>query len=40
MKTAPSVHLGIFISPDGSQYFYIQTDDGNVLSGTIERVAP
>jgi hypothetical protein len=36
----PDVHLDIFVAPDGSQYFTIQTDPGNVLSGTIQRVTP
>src|SRR5215469_15870723 len=26
------VHLDIFVTPDGSEYFTIQTDPGNVLS--------
>jgi hypothetical protein len=34
------VHLDIFVAPNGSEYFTIQTDPGNVLSGTIQRVAP
>jgi hypothetical protein len=37
--TAPDVHLDIFVAPDGDQFFTIQTDPGNVLSGTIQRVA-
>jgi hypothetical protein len=37
---APDVHLDIFVAPDGDKYFTIQTDPGNVLSGTIQRVAP
>jgi hypothetical protein len=36
----PDVHLDIFVAPDGSEYFTIQTDPGNVLSGIIRRVAP
>jgi hypothetical protein len=35
----PDVHLDIFVAPDGSEFFTIQTDPGNVLSGTIQRVA-
>jgi hypothetical protein len=36
----PDVHLDIFIQPDGGQFFTIETDQGTVLSGTIQRVAP
>jgi hypothetical protein len=36
----PDVHLDIFVAPDGDKYFTIQTDPGNVLSGTIQRGAP
>ena len=36
---APDVHLHIFVAPDGSEYFAIQTDPGNVLSGTNQGVA-
>jgi hypothetical protein len=36
----PDVHLDIFVAPDGSEYFTVQTDPGNVLSGTIQRVSP
>jgi hypothetical protein len=36
----PDVHLDIFVAPDGSKFFTIQTDQGNVLSGTIQRVSP
>jgi hypothetical protein len=36
----PDVHLDIFIKPDGSQFFTIETDAGSVLSGTEWRVAP
>jgi hypothetical protein len=36
----PDVHLDIFVEPDGNEFFTIQTDPGNVLSGTIRRVAP
>ncbi len=35
----PDVHLDIFVAPDGSEYFTIQTDPGNVLPGTIQRVS-
>jgi hypothetical protein len=35
----PDVHLDIFVAPDGNEFFTIQTDPGNVLSGTIRRVA-
>jgi hypothetical protein len=35
----PDVHLDIFVAPDGSKFFTIQTDAGNVLSGTIRRVS-
>jgi hypothetical protein len=35
----PDVHLDIFVAPDGSEYFTIQTDPGNVLPGTIPWVA-
>jgi hypothetical protein len=35
----PDVHLDIFVAPDGDEYFTIQTDPGNVLSGTIRRVS-
>lgn len=38
--SAPDVHLDIFVAPDGHEFFTIQTDPGNVLSGTIRRVAP
>ena len=36
----PDVHLDIFVAPDGNEFFTIQTDAGNVLSGTEQRVAP
>jgi hypothetical protein len=36
----PNVHLDIFVAPDGDKFFTIQTDPGNVLSGTEQRVAP
>ncbi len=36
----PDVHLDIFVAPDGNKFFTIQTDPGNVLSGTERRVAP
>jgi hypothetical protein len=36
----PDVHLDIFVAPDGNEFFTIQTDPGNVLSGTERRVAP
>jgi hypothetical protein len=36
----PDVHLDIFVAPDGDKFFTIQTDPGNVLSGTEQRVAP
>jgi hypothetical protein len=36
----PDVHLDIFVAPDGDEIFTIQTDPGNVLSGTERRVAP
>jgi hypothetical protein len=36
----PDVHLDIFVAPDGGEFFTIQTDAGNVLSGTERRVAP
>ncbi len=36
----PDVHLDIFVAPDGNEFFTIQTDAGNVLSGTERRVAP
>jgi hypothetical protein len=36
----PDVHLDIFVAPDGDKFFGIQTDPGNVLSGTEQRVAP
>ena len=35
----PDVHLDIFVAPDGDAYYTIQTDPGNVLAGTIGRVA-
>jgi hypothetical protein len=35
----PDVHLDIFVAPDGNEFFTIQTDQGNVLSGTERRVA-
>ena len=35
----PDVHLEWFVTPDGDQIFYIQTDSGNVLAGTEPRVA-
>jgi hypothetical protein len=35
----PDVHLDIFVAPDGDKFFGIQTDPGNVLSGTEQRVA-
>jgi hypothetical protein len=35
----PDVHLDIFVARDGDQFFTIQTDAGNVLSGTEHRVA-
>jgi hypothetical protein len=36
----PDVHLDIFVAPDGNKFFTIQTDAGNVLSGTEQRVSP
>jgi hypothetical protein len=36
----PDVHLDIFVAPDGDKFFGIQTDPGNVLSGTEQQVAP
>jgi hypothetical protein len=36
----PDVHLDIFVAPEGDEIFTIQTDPGNVLSGTERRVAP
>lgn len=36
---APNVHEDIFVAPDGDQFFTIVTDPGNVLAGTIQRVA-
>jgi hypothetical protein len=36
----PDVHLDVFVAPDGNEFFTIQTDPGNVLSGTERRVAP
>jgi len=38
--SAPDVHLNIFVAPDGDEIFTVQTDPGNVLSGTERRVAP
>jgi hypothetical protein len=35
----PDVHLEWFVTPDGDQIFYIQTDPGNVGAGTEPRVA-
>jgi hypothetical protein len=35
----PDVHLDIFVAPDGDKLFTIQTDSGNVLAGTEQRVA-
>jgi hypothetical protein len=37
---APDVHLDIYVAPDGSEFFTIETDTGTVLAGTIQRVAP
>ena len=34
------VHLDIFVTPDGSEIFTIETDPGTVLAGTEQRVAP
>jgi hypothetical protein len=36
----PDVHLDIFVAPDGNKFFTIETDAGNVLSGTEQRVSP
>jgi hypothetical protein len=36
----PDVHLDIFVAPNGSEFFTVQTDPGNVLYGTEQRVAP
>jgi hypothetical protein len=32
--------LDIFVAPDGSEIFTIETDPGTVLAGTEQRVAP
>lgn len=41
MKPATqTVHLDIYVAPDGREFFTIQTDKGTVLAGTEQRVAP